>query len=342
MPRSIPRWRLAFTAAALAVALVPAASLLVLAAPTLAALWTSFWLALAGLVAATIPRVREAALAAALVAAGSCIALAWPRDSDASPIEVTLDGRTLASPWLDVPEIELVRIGSAVGLHPRERAAVDDGAALTALYGTRRPQRILETWITGARSYQLLRPAVAHGRKVPLVVFLHGNGGLFDAYRTLLAPLVDRGIAVALPRNRFGSWRRDDQAFVEDLRRRLVRDPTCAIDPSRIAIAGLSAGAMGALELFATDPAPWCGCVAVSGVPLERFDPTPGSLRGRRIHIVHGRADVRISAARVDQVVASLRRAGATIARHDLEGGHLVMVTRMEQVLNVLEQAVGR
>lgn len=175
----------------------------------------------------------------------------------------------------------------------------------------------------GARGYRLFRPqGLRLGERVPLVVMLHGCGQDAQAFAssTRMNRIASReGFLVLYPEqdrraNLQGCWNwyatRTGQAQAEAATLMAAIDQTCLlypVDPARVAIAGLSAGAsMGAL-LATRYPSRFKAVVVHSGVPPGAADSSLsalGAMRGGRssaervplaawppLLVIHGNAD---------------------------------------------------
>ncbi len=245
--------------------------------------------------------------------------------------DLTLAGQPLPAPWLGrISERELIRFGSSLGLTERERKSVRGGARLEALIEPS-PQRVLESWFVDRGRYRVLIPEGVG--PFPMLVFLHGNGGLFSTYTAMLRSLADDGILVVLPEYGFGFWQNEAAHRRIDL----VRDQVMqnySVRADRVVLAGLSAGGMGALDRFLDDSEGYRACVSISGVPLGDVD--VGSSRGARVIILHGEYDERVPASRVQTVADILSAAGVRVECEFLPADHLMMATHSEAVLTHL------
>lgn len=339
------RGRLAAAATMISLGGTLAVLCLVLGGPTIGGLAALTTACLVSIIAASARRHRYASVAVALVTAAGAAAmvLPWPETvTTAAPVrEVLTTGEEPPAPWFGlVPEIELVRVGAALGLTPDERASIRNGAALEQIYTelSRKPvlqrsaSRVVDAWLVDRPHYRLVLPDGAG--PFPLLLFLHGNGGPFQSYAvTLLELAEEHGIAVALPTFGFGDWHGPTATErIESVHRHVLAN--FPIRPGHTVIGGLSAGAIGALEHYAANPTRFRTCIAISGVPLEKFDPS--KMRGAAIVLLTGTRDRRIPIERVRAVAELLRGAGAEVNLHALDADHFLFAAHSETARAIL------
>lgn len=171
---------------------------------------------------------------------------------------------------------------------------------------------------TRAAPTRIFAPAVGQpGRPYPLVVFVHGSGGLGDGYDVLLRTWASAGYVVAAPalpgstdKDARGDWTADlphfpaDVRFVIDelLRANLAGEGALrgAVDPDRIGLAGHSMGGMITLAV-AGNTCCHDGRVKAAVVLAGRETPFGGGQFWARIRtpvlLVHGDGDTNVTYA---------------------------------------------
>ncbi len=240
-------------------------------------------------------RVRAGTVAALLMLAGACMPAGSGKQAagDADPRRGELSARAAGGAGTDA---------GATGL--RE---LDVGTARPAL-------------LYVPASY---RP----GRPVPLVLMLHGAGGVPSHSIDLVRRHADRlGFIVLAPGSNAATWdviaeRRygaDVAPIDRGLRQVLAH---YAIDPARIAIAGFSDGASYALSLGIANGELFSRVIAFSPGFMA-----PAREQGRpRIFVSHGVQDRVLPIERCSRrLVPSLEQAGYDVTYVEFPGGHIV------------------
>lgn len=253
------------------------------------------------------------------------------------------DGGT---PWFaGVPEDVLVRTGEGIGWSRHERRTLEaHGGGVASSYAAyeaaglfeRTESVVLDSWLFDRGHYFLAVPPDASPEaKAPLIVFLHGNGGNFRAFPAWLAPqAAARGIATAYPTWGFGSWRSPEAA-----RRVLdVIDDAAAseaVDPSRVVLCGLSAGAVGAAYVQRAHPERFRAVALISGAPLHDLEPAEARIAARApFYLVHGDEDGHLPVAWSRRFVAAVEAAGGQVTYHEVPGAdHTLLHVRRDEVL---------
>lgn len=168
------------------------------------------------------------------------------------------------------------------------------------------------------------RPETA--RPVPLLVALHGAGGLPKGSLAVLQTIADQyGTAVLVPVSRSSTWdgiRNDYGPDVDVIDRSLHRAfDTVAVDPERIGVVGFSDGASYALGLGLANGDLFGHLIAFS----PGFIP-PAPRRGRpRILVSHGVTDPVLPIDRTSRrIVPTLQHTGYDVTYLEFDGAHTV------------------
>ncbi len=166
--------------------------------------------------------------------------------------------------------------------------------------------------------YSVFLPHGHDGRRErAAILFLHGAGETGgDGIRPTtvgIGPAVRRReprfpFVVIFPQSRRGSWQhpKPDAAAAMAILDEVIS--TCAIDPRRVHLTGISMGGYGTWSLAAAYPGRWASIAPVCGAGHPRHAPR---IRHIPCWAFHGAADdvVPVRATRV--MIAALRRAGA-------------------------------
>ena len=207
------------------------------------------------------------------------------------------------------------------------------GSTMNVAYG--------EIWGFEPRNAHLYRYPLAEKDWIlrrPVLLFLHGSGGNFLGYLWVLKRFADtRGWTVIAPDNAFGFWRPEDTRTVVGRALKYIEAQE-DLDASRIVIAGLSNGGLGLEQALSFWPRTFEAAVLLSGVPTGNTAATPTDLPW---FVLHGDADKRIPIQHIDQAVATLRKAGATIERRVIPGDHFIFFERQDAVLEILTAATS-
>ena len=197
---------------------------------------------------------------------------------------------------------------------------------------TARPRAGTNTTVDGtsplgldlARDAYLRVPLNAEGRQLPLIVLLHGAGGLGERFIKRLGAAIDGGgAAVLVPTSRDSTWDAirggfgPDVAFLD----RALGDvfSRAAIDPANISVGGFSDGASYALSLALINGDLFRRVVAFSpGFIVE------GPPQGRpEFFISHGTSDPILPIDRCSRrLVPLLQQRGYSVTFREFDGGH--------------------
>ncbi|MDG2122597.1 MAG: hypothetical protein P8J87_02790 [Verrucomicrobiales bacterium] len=183
-------------------------------------------------------------------------------------------------------------------------------------------------------------PEVEEGKKVPVLVFLHGRPGNLKAGIWGWKKAAERrGFAVVAPTAGVGTW--EGESGRKAVQRALDYCKTREdIDEERLVMVGLDSGAIGCLEALAEfgdqigDVAFVSALVGRGGLGGEGV--VEGE-RGRRLLFIHGDNDLRIPLSLLQMEVGELRRKGVQVTLQSFQaGGHGVFWTQNEETVEAI------
>ena len=181
--------------------------------------------------------------------------------------------------------------------------------------------------LDGERDAYLFVPRSAADKPLPLLVLLHGAGGSPSRILERIRSAADTfGVVLLAPASRDATWdgiRGSPGPDVEFLNEALQSAfDRCAVDGSRLGIAGFSDGASYALTLGLINGDFFTGVIAFSPCVLSREIVA----RGRpRIFLSHGRLDTILPIADCGRPLASfLRDRGYPVQFKEFDGRHEV------------------
>jgi phospholipase/carboxylesterase len=190
--------------------------------------------------------------------------------------------------------------------------------------------------LDGKRDGAFLVPAnLDPARPTPLIVALHGAGGIATHILDLVAEQAERhGIIVLAPESRGPTWDvirsgyGPDVAFIDRALTKVFG--LHPVDPARIALSGFSDGASYALSLGVMNGELFDHILAFSPgfmAPTTTAD-TP------QIFISHGTHDEVLPIDPCSRrIVPALQRAGYDVDYHEFDGGHVVPPAMVERAV---------
>lgn len=180
------------------------------------------------------------------------------------------------------------------------------------------------------------------GKKLPVILFLHGSLGNFKGYLWVLKALADRHpCAVVAPSFGDGNWNRDNgEKAVERTLQWITMQPQ--LDDRRVYLACISNGGRGLLRAAIKDPFAYRGLISISGYLEEELVQSGRFVQGwagRPILVMQGKKDERVPPEDVERAVSTMSLNGLKVTyRNWPEEDHFLFFSARSEVIRVLDQ----
>lgn len=219
-------------------------------------------------------------------------------------------------PYLDAPRASRLR---SLSLKIYQELSRDPALGqLGSMLGAANLEGVFREAPVGGHYLALVPRESTAGKRVPLVVFLHGSAGNFASYWKVLAPLArQHEVAVICPTFGFGNWYKRGGvkqilAGIKHARRRypVITGPTYLV--------GLSNGGTGVTPAVARCRGCFAGVAYISGVFSGRAalaGVKAGAWRALPVLVIHGHRDLRIPPWAIKPALKRISEGGAKLSR---------------------------
>ncbi len=241
-------------------------------------------------------------------------------------------------PLLSIPQARQLR--NDITDLSREFVADKDLRALPSVMGIAYSDLFLGSRPVGNLFCYVPDTLPSRAAQVPVVLFLHGSLGNFQAYWVILKQLADAaGVAVVAPTFGAGNWHLAGGSEAVAHAVRFCRDHP-RIDGGQIHLAALSNGGTGLTRAAAASPADFESLILLSAVtelPIIGLEAFREGWKGRRVLLVTGETDNRVPASAQRAAEARMRTADIRVTAHYLKDtDHFLFFTRRREMLELL------
>lgn len=189
------------------------------------------------------------------------------------------------------------------------------------------------------------QPPQSKNKKLPLLVFAHGDAGNFMTYAWLFKQFADtHGFIVVQPTFGFGIWGRPGAVeTVLDAKRYALEQLN--VDSERIYLAALSGGGVVASKIAREHPQEFHSIGLISPLPDHMSWLSPDLAhhwQDREMLVIHGSRDKRIPITYIRNLLNGFELEGGRVKLVSLEEDHLLLYTRWERVMEELAQSFTR
>ncbi|MBN2685940.1 MAG: hypothetical protein JXR40_11725 [Pontiellaceae bacterium] len=188
--------------------------------------------------------------------------------------------------------------------------------------------------------FYLYVPAAAKGKRVPLIVFLHGSGGNLKMYMWKWRAFAEKyNVVVAAPSFGFGFWDREGAPELLDNVLKYCRN-TDSFSISKQYLIGLSNGGIGVYRLGNLEKYDFSGLALISPVMESKYSNEQymkKQMDSRAVLVIHGTEDKRIPLNYVREKTAILHQRGVKPQLEEIDKeDHFLFLSSWEKVSEIL------